>query len=229
MERLIETDLEKLTTETLTAMRLAQTAVIKAMSSIFDHAPAVAEAVIAADPEIDAIESAMDTEILRLLALHQPVAGDLRYILGCMRIVGDVERIGDQAVGIAKRGLLLAERQPMPPSPSLTELAAITGEFLSRIIVCFTQRDAEAAWAIRRDSLTIQDRSEAILKEMAAVMLEEAKPVEAAVQVSFIAHGLKRICDQCANVAESVIFIRQGACARHSRIAPPRDPAPRTA
>lgn len=218
MERLIEIDLEKLTTETLTAMRLAQTAVTKAMASILERTPALAKAVIAADPEIDAIETGMNTEILRLLALHQPVAGDLRSILGCMRIVGDVERIGDQAAGIAKRGLLLSERQPMPPSPSLTELAAIADDFLSRIIVCFTERDDEAAWAIRRDSLTIQDRSEAILKEMAAAMLEESQPVETAVQVSFIAHGLKRICDQCANIAESVIFIRKGACARHSRI-----------
>jgi len=220
MERLIETDLEKLTTETLTAMRLAQTAVDKAMAAVFDRdrAPAVAEAVIAADPAIDAIESDMDAEILRLLALHQPVAGDLRYILGCMRIVGDVERIGDQAVGIAKRGLLLSERQPMPPSPSLKELTAITGEFLARTIRCFTERNAEAARDIRRDSIAIQDRNEAILKDMAAVMLEEARPVEPAVQVCFIAHGLKRICDQCANIAESIIFIKEGACARHSRV-----------
>lgn len=218
MERLIETDLERIKTATLTAMRMAQTAVDKAMVSVFTRSPQTAETVIDADPAIDAIETEMDTEILRLLALHQPVAGDLRYILGTMRIVGDVERIGDQAVGISKRGMLLSDRQPIPLSPKLKELADLTGEFLAKTILCFTNLDAEQAWEIRKESLTVADRNEAILKDMAAVLREEARPVEPAVQVCFIAHGLKRICDQCANIAESIIFIRKGACARHARI-----------
>lgn len=217
MERRIEADLGKLKTDVLTAMRLAQSAVDKALLSIVQRDAAMADEVLSGDATIDAMECELDTEILRLLALHQPVAGDLRYILGCMRTVGDIERIGDQAVNIAERGLLLLERQPAPPSPGLTELANLTREYLVRAAACFMDLNLELAQRLCRESGDIIALNEAVLKEMTTYMLEEARPAERAIQLCFIAHGLKRVCDQCTNIAESVIFIREGACSRHRR------------
>ena len=123
VERIIEADLQRLKTETLTAFHMAQAAVDKAVRSVFTRDPALADAVIAEDAAIDTLECALDAEILRILALYQPVAGDLRAILGCMRCVGDIERIGDQAVNIAERGLILLELEAFPPPPKLLELA----------------------------------------------------------------------------------------------------------
>ena len=215
MNRRIESDLAKLKVDMLAALRLAQTSVDRALASVFARDAAAADEVIADDATLDAMECALDAEILRLLALHQPVAGDLRYILGCMRAVGDIERIGDQSVNIAERGLLLLERQPAPPSPGLTTLAETTREYLVRATVCFMDLNLELARRMCLESDDILALNEAILKEMTTYMLEEARPAERAVQLCFIAHGLKRVCDQCTNIAESVIFIREGACSRH--------------
>ena len=215
MERIIETDLEKLKGEMLMSLHLAQAAVEKALRSVFERDPALADAVIGGDAGIDVLECSLDAEILRMLALYQPVAGDLRYILGCMRTVGDIERIGDQAVNIAERGLLLLELEPVAPPARLEELAETCRDFLIRTAVCFANLDFAMACQLCDESRSILERNESLLKEMPEYMRGVARPVEHAVQVCFIAHGLKRVCDQCANIAESVIFIRKGACSRH--------------
>ncbi|EFL50572.1 phosphate uptake regulator, PhoU [Solidesulfovibrio fructosivorans JJ]] len=215
MERIIEADLEKLKTDTLTIFHMAQAAVEKALHAVFDRDPEPARAVIEGDAAIDARECSLDAEILRLLALHQPVARDLRYIVACMRIVGDAERIGDQAVGLAKRGLLLAGQEPIAPPVRLEELAEATREFLARTAVCFSELDLDVSRRLCEESEEILDLNVAILKEMTQYMRDVARPVERAVQLCFIAHGLKRVCDQCTNIAESVVFIREGACSRH--------------
>lgn len=215
MERLIETDLEKLKTDMLTALRTAQSAVDKAVASVLHREPAAIEATLADEVVIDAMECALDAEILRLLALHQPVAGDLRYILGCMRAVGDIERIGDQAVSIAEWGRLLLERPPAPISPTLREMADTTREFLVLTAACFTDQNLDLASRICAQAEDILDLNTTFLEEMTNYMREEARPVERAVQLSFIAHCLKRVCDQCTNIAESVMFMQDGACSRH--------------
>jgi phosphate transport system protein len=215
VERIIEADLQRLKTETLTAFHMAQAAVDKAMRSVFERDPALADAVITDDAAIDALECSLDAEVLRLLALYQPVASDLRAIVGCMRCVGDIERIGDQAVNIAERGLILLELAAFPPPPKLEELAEATREFMANTAACFTNLDMAMARRLCEESDEILELNVSILKEMAEFMRDAARPVERAVQVCFIAHALKRVCDQCTNIAESVVFTREGACSRH--------------
>lgn len=215
VERIIEADLQRLKTETLTAFHMAQAAVDKAVRSVFTRDPALADAVIAEDAAIDTLECALDAEILRVLALYQPVAGDLRVILGCMRCVGDIERIGDQAVNIAERGLILLELEAFATPPKLEELAEATRDFMAKTAQCFTNLDLDMARRLCEESLDILELNVALLKEMAEFMRDAARPVERAVQICFIAHGLKRVCDQCTNIAESVVFTREGACSRH--------------
>ncbi len=214
-QRLIENELEKLKAETLRAFRMAQAAVDKALRSVFERDPALADAVIAGDAGIDGLECVIDAEILRLLALYQPVAGDLRYVLGCMRAVGDIERIGDQAVNIAERGLLLLELDPAPLPASLEDLAEACRDILARTAACFADLDIEAARTLGAASRNMLERNEALFKEMREFVRDKSRPVERSVQICFIAHGLKRVCDQCENVAESVEFICRGACIRH--------------
>lgn len=215
MERIIEADLEKLKTDTLTIFHMAQAAVEKSLHAVFDRDPAPARTVIDGDAAIDSLECAMDAEILRLLALHQPVARDLRYIMACMRTVGDVERIGDQAVGIAQRSLLLLDREPFPTPIKLEDLGLATRNCLARTAVCFAELDITISRQLCEESEDILELNVAILQEMTQYMRDLGRPVERAVQICFIAHGLKRVCDQCTNIAESVVFIREGACSRH--------------
>jgi phosphate transport system protein len=215
VERIIQNDLEKLKTEMLTALHMAQSLVDKALRSVFDRDPALADAAITGDAALDALECALDAEVLRMLALYQPVAVDLRYILGCMRAVGDIERIGDQAVNIAERGLILLELRPFAFSPKLEEMADAIRDLLAKTISCFASLDLDLARQLCDEAEDILELNVVITKEMAESMRDEARPMERAVQVSFIAHGLKRVADQCTNIAESVVFIREGACSRH--------------
>jgi len=215
VERIIETDLEKLKTETLMAFHMAQSAVDKALRAVFDRDPAAADTVINGDAAVDALECALDAEALRMLALYQPVAGDLRTILGAMRAAGDIERIGDQAVNIAERGLLLLELRPLALPGRLEELGEATRDFLVKTASCLSDLDLAMARRLCDEAEDILELNVAVIQEMTEYMRDEARPVERAVQICFIAHGLKRICDQCTNIAESVVFIREGACSRH--------------
>ena len=122
-----------------------------------------------------------------------------------------------RAVNIAERGLLLLELAPLATPPRLEELADATRDFLTRTAACFSELDLDKARRLCDESGDILEHNVAILQEMAEYMRDAARPVERAVQVCFIAHGLKRVCDQCANIAESVMFIREGACSRHRR------------
>jgi len=215
VERIIEADLEKLKTEILMAFRMAQVAVDKSLRSVFARDAAMARAVIDGDAALDALECVLDAEVLRLLALYQPVAGDLRAIVGCMRAVGDIERIGDQAVNVAHRSLILAELEPFALPSELDELADSTRSFLAMTAACLADLDVDVARRLCDESEDILELNVSILKEMTEYMRDAARPVERAVQVCFIAHGLKRVCDQCTNIAESVVFVREGACSRH--------------
>ncbi len=215
MERIIEADLEKLKTEILMAFRMAQAAVDKSVRSVFARDAALARSVIDGDAALDALECSLDAEVLRLLALYQPVAGDLRAIVGCMRTVGDIERIGDQAVNVAHRSLILTDLEPFALPPKLGELADATSDFLGMTAECLSSLDVALARRLCDESEDILELNVSILKEMTEYMRDAARPVERAVQVCFIAHGLKRVCDQCTNVAESVVFTREGACSRH--------------
>lgn len=209
-------EMERLKAHTLALMYMAQTALRKALLAIGERNRELALEVMEGDAEIDRLECAADVEGLRLLALQQPVARDLRFIVGCMRLAGNVERVGDEAVNIADRCVILLERPPLAPPKSLDTLADMATELLGKAVTAFVDGSAPLARDVLEAIPGVTALHYLLFKEMTEIMVRESRTVERAVQMSFIAHSLRRVCDQAANIAETVIFIVEGVNVKHS-------------
>ena len=169
-----------------------------------------ARAVIAGDTEVDALEHEIGHDVLRLLALRQPIARDLREILAALKIAGDVERIGDLAANAAKRSLKLRNLGMPALRPRLAELAAVASELVREALAAYRGRDADRAQAVRARDAELDLRHTAIFRELIAAMAQDPGLVEGGIHLLFIAKNLERIGDHATNIAENVWFIVHG-------------------
>ena len=215
METPLDQAIHKLKVDVLHMMHLAQDAVQKAVASLLDHNAAQAREVIDADREINDYECRVDSESLKILALHHPVAKDLRFIVGSMRMLVNIERLGDEAVNIAERVLVLTSETRLPVHGNLRQLADLARELMAASIACYMDLDDAAALRIIEQNAAALELNVRIFRDVTTEMIKESRPVERAVQQSFVAHSLKRVCDQCANIAESTIFIRRAVDYKH--------------
>jgi phosphate transport system protein len=215
VETALQQELTTLRVNVLKMLHLASEAVHKASQAVFDNNVDLARQVIDDDRHINALECLIDSESLRILALHQPVAKDLRFIVGCMRMIVNIERLGDEGANIAERVLILHERPRMEVNPALRQLAEMALDLVRKTITSFMELDAELAKEIFDRNMDAMNLNVRIFKDTTDYMIRESRTVERAVQYSFIAHSLKRICDQSANIAESIIFIKEGENYKH--------------
>ena len=215
METPLDQAIHKLKVDVLHMMHLAQDAVQKAVASLLDHNAAQAREVIDADREINDYECRVDSESLKILALHHPVAKDLRFIVGSMRMLVNIERLGDEAVNIAERVLVLTSETRLPVHGNLRQLADLARELMAASIACYMDLDDAAALRIIEQNAAALELNVRIFRDVTTEMIKESRPVERAVQQAFVAHSLKRVCDQCANIAESTIFIRRAVDYKH--------------
>ena len=215
METPLDQAIHKLKVDVLHMMHLAQDAVRKAVASLLDHNAVLAREVIDADREINDYECRVDSESLKILALHHPVAKDLRFIVGSMRMLVNIERLGDEAVNIAERVLVLTSETRLPVHGNLRQLADLALELMAASIACYMDLDDAAALRVIDQNAAALELNVRIFRDVTTEMIKESRPVERAVQQSFVAHSLKRVCDQCANIAESTIFIRRAVDYKH--------------
>jgi len=215
LETPLDQAIHKLKVDVLHMMHLAQDAVRKAVASLLDHNAALAREVIDADREINDYECRVDSESLKILALHHPVAKDLRFIVGSMRMLVNIERLGDEAVNIAERVLVLTSETRLPVHGNLRQLADLALELMAASIACYMDLDDAGALRVIDQNAAALELNVRIFRDVTNEMIKESRPVERAVQQSFVAHSLKRVCDQCANIAESTIFIRRAVDYKH--------------
>lgn len=192
--------------------------VSETIDALFKQNMEEARRIRTSDDEIDAMELDIEQETLRLLALTQPVAADLRFILAVVRINTDLERIADLAKSIAKRVLAMSEDSEMIDlPPALHEMADRTRRMLNDSLAALANNDAELCNNIRKADDQVDD----LLKEIFAwAQSEIPKHVEATpavLNVLSIARKLERIADMTTNIAEDVIFIASGTVVRHDR------------
>lgn len=214
METPLDQAIHTLKVDVLQMMHLSQDAVKKAVASLLEHHAALAQEVIDADREINDFECRIDDESLKILALHHPVAKDLRFIVGSMRMLINIERLGDEAVNIARRVLVLTSESRQPIRGNLRRLAELAVELTRASIGCYMDSNDETALRVIEQNAAALELNIRIFREVTTDMIQ-TQSVELAVQQSFLAHSLKRICDQCANIAESTIFIHQGIDYKH--------------
>ena len=208
-------ELEQLKMKVLEMAALAERSLEKASRALFERDAELAEEIIQGDQEINLMEVAIDRQILRLLALDQPMARDLRFIVGCLRMSLDLERIGDQAVNIAERAQYLSGREPLSPIPAMEELADTAMIMLKVAMGAFVNLNADQAVEVCQMDDIADELNVQVLQDLMEYMVNDTPAIQRAVQTIITARCLERVADHATNIAESVVFIDKGVNIKH--------------
>jgi len=193
----------------------AEEMISDSIRSFLDRRSSLAEAVITGDDEMDRLEVEIDNVCYELLALEQPVACDLRFIATALKIVKDLERIGDIAVNIGERALELIQQPQLKPSVDLQAMAAAAQKMLKESLDAFVNSDVESAENIIYNDKMVDAMYEQMFRKLLTYMLEDPRSISAAVKLIFIAKHLERVGDHSTNIAEMVVFLVKGQDIRH--------------
>jgi phosphate transport system protein len=215
MESRFHQELEQLKLTILQMAALVERAMEKAILSLIERNISLAQEVIESDQQINLLEVQVDRFILKLLALDQPMAGDLRFIVGSQRISVDLERIGDQAVNIAERAVYLSGRPPLQPLPAMEQLADTAMDMLKVALSAFINQNIDQAMDVCQMDDQADELNVEVLTGLLDYMLNETPAIERSVQTIITARCLERVADHCTNIAESVIFIVRGINIKH--------------
>jgi phosphate transport system protein len=197
----------------------AETAIADSTRALVERRPSLAQQVADADDEVDRLEIEIDELCLEILAREQPVASDLRFITTAMKIVADIERIGDIGVNIARRCLEIMGEPELKPIIDVPVAAAAAQRILKESLDAFVNNDVELAKRVIEDDGYIDDVCEQMLRELLTYMLEDPTNVSRALRLIFVARNLERVGDHAANIAEMVIFLVEGQDVRHGQTA----------
>ncbi len=197
----------------------AETSIADATRALVERRPSLAQRVVDEDDEVDRLELEIDDICFEILAREQPVASDLRFITTAMKIVGDIERIGDNGVNIARRALEIMHEPELKPIIDIPVAAAAAQRILKESLDAFVNGDAALAKRVIQDDRYIDDVCEQMLRELLTYMFEDPSTVSRALRLMFVARNLERIGDHAANIAEMVIFLVEGQDVRHRQAA----------
>lgn len=207
--------MEELRMSLLEMASLTEKAMQKALHAFKTRDENLASQVIEGDHAVNQMEMKIDHLCLSLLALEQPVAKDLRFIIGALRMSIDLERIADQAVNIAQRAQFLAQRPPLGFIPELDALAETAMDMLRVAIDSFARQNVTQAYDVCQMDDEADELNDKVLRRMIDLMVSESRGIERAVQTIITARCLERVADQTTNIAETVIFIVQGVNIKH--------------
>jgi phosphate transport system protein len=194
---------------------LVEAAVRAAVRALTERDSALARRVIGEDDQLNALENEIDEECIRLIALRQPKAGDLRLITTSMKINTDLERMGDLAVDMAERALELNGEPPIKPYIDIPRMAELAQGMVKDALDAFIRGDAVLAQAVigrddAVDALTVQ-----IFNELMIFMVRDPEIIPRAARVTYVAKYLERLADHATNIAEMVIYLVKGQLVRH--------------
>jgi phosphate transport system protein len=184
----------------------AQAAIADATEALRRRDGDLAAAVIERDKQLDAMESQVSNLVIRILALRQPMAVDLRTVVASLKIASDLERVGDYAKNIAKRSLVLNQLPATGPINSIYNLSRMVQAMLHEVLDAYAAGDAQVAEQLRQRDEEVDAAHTGIFRELITYMMEDPRTITASTHLAFIAKNLERIGDHSTNVAESVVF-----------------------
>lgn len=211
-----DNDLNDIRTRLLEMGGKVEKMITDAMTSLVERDSELADRTVEYDHEINRLEVEIDERCLEVLALRQPTASDLRFVTLALKIVTDLERIGDQCRNIAKRARELNDLPLLKPYVDLPRMADIAAAMVTAALDAFVRRDDAAAYAVCRRDSEVDLLNEQIQRELLTYMIEEASTITRAIKITAIAKCLERIADHATNVAEMVIFMVKGKDIRHT-------------
>jgi phosphate transport system protein len=216
MQRHFHEELEALKQTLLAMGGLVEDQIRRVMRALIERDDALAQEVIERDQQVNAYDVEVDETCVSLLALHQPAAGDLRFITTAMKIVTDLERMGDQAVNIAQRVLELNHEPQLKPYIDLPRMAEKAQLMVKQSLDAFVARDTELARRVCAEDAEVDALKEQIFRELLTFMMEDARTIPRAIRLILISRFLERVADHATNVAEMVIYLVDAKMVRHT-------------
>lgn len=210
-----EMELQSIKQSLLYLGALTEHAIENVLIALLDRKSDLAQSVIDGDAEIDKLDTEIEDRCIRLLALRQPIARDLRFITTAIKINGHLERIGDMAVNIAERVMTLNEEPQLKPYIDLPRMAEIAREMIRGTIDAFVREDCQLANSIRRKDAIIDTLNEQIFRELLTFMLEDARTIHRALLIMQVSKNLERIADHAKGIADMVVYMVTGINVRH--------------
>lgn len=215
--KVFDEELKELKEKLLFEGELVQKALRNAVAALLERDSDLARQVIEDDDLINAKDIEIDEFCLKLLALRQPAARDLRLVNTAIKINYDLERMGDMAVNVCERVLELNEEPQLKPYIDLPKVAEIVQTMVKESLEAFVREDPQLAWKVTKEDERVDELNEQMFRELLTYMSEDLRTISRATRVLFITKYLERLADHAVNIAQLVIFLVEGKIVRHGR------------
>jgi len=202
-------DLEELSGDIARMGGLAEDMLSDAIQAIATRDTALADLVVGRDPQVDAMQAEIEKKILRLLALRQPLARDLRQTISAFKIASELERVGDLAKSSAKRVKVLDTAEPAALK-AVQRMGRLVVAQLKRVLDAYTALETEAAGVVWTRDEEVDEHYSSLFRELLTYMMEDPRTISACAHLLFVAKNLERIGDHCTNIAEEIHFLVTG-------------------
>jgi len=199
-------ELARLTGELVRMGELAVSQLEAAIDVVERRDERAAQHVVGNDDAIDLLEQEISHDVVRLLALRAPMAGDLRNVFAALRIAADIERIGDYAANVAKRSIPLSMAAPINPTSGLAYLAELAAAEVREVLRAYRDRDAERAYQVWKDDVELDDAYTGYFRQLLTYMMEDPRNITPCTHLLFMAKNIERIGDHATNIAENVWY-----------------------
>jgi phosphate transport system protein len=213
--RHIERQIVQLKEKILRVGTLVEEAISKSITALINRDSALAQRVMASDEEIDRMEVEVEEECLKILALYQPVAADLRLVVAALKINNDLERMGDLAKNIAKRVAQLADAGPIDLPAEIRTMATLAQEMVRQSLDAVVNGDTALARQVRDEDDAVDDARQRVRRMVLKGIKVEPDRVECLLRVNSVSKHIERIADMATNIAEDVIYMVEGDIVRH--------------
>ena len=215
MSRHLEREIKNLKKHILHLAAVVEESLQRAVKALLERDQALARGVIETDPAIDEMEVGIEEECLKVLALHQPVAIDLRFIVAVLKINSDLERIGDLAVNVAERAVFLASREPVAVPFDFAGMARKAQSMLRKSLDALVSLDIEVAHDVRTADDEVDAMNRQMYRQVQEGIREHPDRLESLIQLLSASRHLERVADHATNIAEDVIYMVAGEIVRH--------------
>ncbi len=216
MQRHFDEELQQLKNDILKMGALAQESIINSVNALKNRDKAAAQKVIDADIEMDKLELFIDDKCLDLIALHQPMARDLRFITTAIKLNAELERIGDLAVDVAQRALAISDKPLLKPLVDIPRLAEVAQRMTGEAIEAFIKGDTELAKKVILSDPEADTLKRGVEKELIYdYMMKDGSTADRAVPLLLAARHLERVCDHAVSMAEDIIYMVSAVVVRH--------------
>jgi phosphate transport system protein len=196
---------------------MAEAQLSDAINALMKRDSAMAETVIAGDLRIDALNREVDEFVVRMLALRQPMAKDLRAIVAALRISADLERIADYAKNVAKRTLALNQVPAVRLAASIPRMGRLVQQIIKEVLDAYVERDADKAHAAWSRDEEVDGMYNSLFRELLTYMMEDPRNITPCTHILFIAKNIERMGDHATNIAETIYFVVHGVAMLETR------------